>query len=576
MRPRGGIGEGDLDPDLRGPARYLLWLLTSQRWRVARGAALSTVWMVALMAPPYLVSRAVDDGLRAGRPDLLLAWTALLILVGAVSAVLGMYRHRTMTFIRTDASVRTVRALVRHAARTGAALPRTVASGEVASVGGTDPRTIAEAMTFAGPGIGAIIAYVVVAVLLVTISPLLAAIVLLGVPAMLLLLGPLLRTLQTAQGGYRTRQGLLTAQAGDVVAGLRVLAGLGGQRGFRDRYAIRSRELQEDGYRVSSVTSWIQALGLGMPALFLVGIVWLAAHMAARGEISIGGLIAVYGYVAQLLTPVAFLIDGVATIGRGLVAAGRTVTVLSVVPAQVDRSETAPGPSGPAALHDALSGTTVPAGGLTALVSDDPGDAVAIVDRLGRFTDSAATWGGVPLAAMAVAEVRARVLVADNHAHLFPGSLRVAVGGRDAAAARAALDAAVADDVVTGLRGGFDGVLEAQGRNLSGGQRQRVRLARALAADPDVLLLVEPTSAVDATTEAAIYEKLGAARRGRTTLVAGTSPLLLDRADHVVHVRDGRVVAAGTHAQLLAGGGSYAELVLREDAPEPAQGGGRR
>ncbi|MGI5130238.1 ABC transporter transmembrane domain-containing protein [Pseudonocardia sp. CA-107938] len=569
MRLLGGLGVGDLEPDLRGPARYLIWLLRCQPWRLLRAMVLSSLWMTGLAVPPYLVARAVDDGLRAGDTAALLGWTAAVVVMGVVSALLGAYRHRTMTLIRNDAAMRTHRVLVRHAVRTGAALPRTVNSGEVASVGGTDARTIAESLTFAGPGFGAIVAYVVVGVVLAGISPLIATVVLVGVPAILVGLGPLLRRLQGVQGSYRRRQGELTARAGDIVAGLRVLAGLGGQRGFHDRYVERSADLQDAGYRVAGTSSWVQAVGLGAPALFLGGVVWLSAHLAVRGEIRVGELVAVYGYVAQLIAPVAFLVDGAAGLARGLVSARRIVAVLSVRPDHVDDRPCAASPAVGGELHDPVSGVRVPAGLLTALVADDPADAVAVIDRLGRFstTDAGATWGGVPVSAVPLAELRSRVLVADNLAHLFPGALRATFGDAEPAAVASALRTAVAEDVVDGLPGGLDGRLDAQGRNLSGGQRQRLRLARALAAEPDVLLLVEPTSAVDAITEAAIYERLRASRAGRTTVVAASTPLLLDQAEHVVHLVRGRVHTAGTRAELLRDR-RYAELVRRADPPE--------
>jgi ABC-type multidrug transport system fused ATPase/permease subunit len=101
------------------------------------------------------------------------------------------------------------------------------------------------------------------------------------------------------------------------------------------------------------------------------------------------------------------------------------------------------------------------------------------------------------------------------------------------------------------------------GRNLSGGQRQRVRLARALHANPEMLLAAEPTSAVDAHTEAAIAERLAAVRAGRGTVVATTSPVLLDRADIVHYLVDGRVAATGTHRELLATVPGYRTLVTR-------------
>ena len=109
----------------------------------------------------------------------------------------------------------------------------------------------------------------------------------------------------------------------------------------------------------------------------------------------------------------------------------------------------------------------------------------------------------------------------------------------------------------------MDGVLEERGRALSGGQRQRVALARALLRDPDVLVLVEPTSAVDAHTEARIAERLAASRAGRTTVVVTASPLVLDRADTVLLVAGRVVTACGRHHDLLRSDPAYRDVVLR-------------
>uniref|UniRef100_UPI00131CB63B ATP-binding cassette domain-containing protein n=1 Tax=Streptomyces scabiei TaxID=1930 RepID=UPI00131CB63B len=137
----------------------------------------------------------------------------------------------------------------------------------------------------------------------------------------------------------------------------------------------------------------------------------------------------------------------------------------------------------------------------------------------------------------------------------------------DATAARA-LHAAVAEDIVQGLADGLDAAVDARGGNLSGGQRQRVRLARALVADPEILLAVEPTSALDAHTEARVAQRLRTARAGRTTLVTSTSPLVLDHADTVLHLVDGKVAARGTHRELLDAEPGYRALVARDAGEE--------
>jgi ABC-type multidrug transport system fused ATPase/permease subunit len=557
-------------PDARGPWRYLWWLVTRQRWRVLLGATLATTWMVLLMAPPYLMARAIDDGLRARDLGMLGLWVAALAVTGAVNSAIGILRHRTMTFIRNDAGYRTVQVVVRHAVRVGAELPRRVTSGEVVSIGSADLDRIARTMTSTGPGVGAVITYAVVAVLLVSISPLLAAVVLLGVPLFVLSIGPLLNRLRRTETTYREHQGALTARAGDIVSGLRVLCGIGGKDRFAGRYRRDSQALRVEGYRVGAVASWIEGIAVGLPSLFLAAVTWLAARMAATGEITIGEMVAVYGYVAVLATPVYFLVEGAQDISRGLVAARRVTNVLTLTPAVQDRS-TVLAPPRPAELHDPDTGLTVRPGEFLAVAAASPGDATDLADRLGRYTDSAVTWGDAALSDVPLAEVRARVLVADNDAYLFAGTLREAVAGRDDhtdAAVTAAIQVAMAEDVVAALPDGVDSFVEAQGRSLSGGQRQRLRLVRALLADPEVLILVEPTSAVDAHTESVVTERLYEARRDRTTVLAATSPLLLDRADRVAYVVDGRVAATGSHAELIASHPGYRTLAFRGSEEE--------
>ncbi|MEU1117916.1 MULTISPECIES: ABC transporter ATP-binding protein [unclassified Streptomyces] len=621
-------------PDHRGPARYLWWVTVSQPRRVALGALLGSAWMICLTLPTYVLSHAIDDGLRPGDRSALLSWSAVLFGIGVVNAWLAIMRHRTMTRVRLDAYFRTVRVVIDHATRLGAVLPRRLSAGEVVTIGHSDVGVISQTLTVTGPGVGAVLAYVVVAALLFSVSALLAGVVLVGVPLLAMLVGPFLSRLQGAETDYRERQGALAAILGDLAGGLRVLNGLGGKAVFAARYRDDSRRLRDEGYRVGSSMSWIQAFGLGLPALFLAAVTWLAARMAAQGSITVGELVAVYGYVAVLVVPVTFFIEAGYDIGRGLVAARRVVNFLNLEPESLngapeepapstergspergsaERGSTGRGPAGrglaelrvaegglakasagavgrtqpsgapggtgagarpvrgpqvPSVLRDPQSGVEVAPGLLTALATRHASGGTDIVDRLGRFTPSSATWGSVRLDAMELDEVRSRILVADNEADLFAGTLRAAISGRwspqEDALARAVEDAA-ARDVLLGLPDGLDALLEAHGRNLSGGQRQRIRLARALLADPEVLLAVDPTSAVDAHTAANMAARLRAARRGRTTLVTSTSPLVLDQADAVYYVVDGRVTAVGRHRDLLTERPDYRRLVSPGD-----------
>jgi ABC-type multidrug transport system fused ATPase/permease subunit len=162
--------------------------------------------------------------------------------------------------------------------------------------------------------------------------------------------------------------------------------------------------------------------------------------------------------------------------------------------------------------------------------------------------------------------VRRRIVVSDTGSSLFSGVLRdqLDVRGLGEDAVLAALHAASAEDVLEGLADGLGTEVSERGRSFSGGQRQRLVLARALAADPEVLVLVEPTSAVDAHTEARIADRLHRQRAGRTTVVVTTSPLMLDRVDRVAFLRGGRVVAFGTHRDLLREVPEYRAVVTRE------------
>lgn len=256
--------------------------------------------------------------------------------------------------------------------------------------------------------------------------------------------------------------------------------------------------------------------------------------------------------------------------------------------------ETGPGPGpgpGPASaltgdLCDPVTGLLAPAGELTAVVCGDPDAAGKLADRLGghapeRSDAASVRLGGVALDDQPLANVRSALLVQDKDPVLLSGTVRelLDVPSSGAVSARRALQAAQCGDVLDALVQGSpeaDGdplraSVTERGRSLSGGQRQRLALARSLVADPHVLVLDEPTSAVDAHTEARIAQSLRGVRAGRTTVVFSSSPLMLDQADRVVLVQDEQVVAAGPHRELLRTHAAYRAIVTREtEMPEEA------
>ncbi|MFB9444012.1 ABC transporter ATP-binding protein [Dactylosporangium vinaceum] len=544
------------EPDSRSAFRYLVWIVRGQLGLIAGGVTFGVLWMVSQALVPAAIGGGVDALARHDRGGLLRAGTAVLGL-GAATAFTGIMRHRFAVSNFLSAGFRTVQVTARQATRLGAALQKRVAAGEVVSIGTTDFDHIGYSIDVTARASGSVVAIVVVTALLLRVSVPLGLVVVLGVPVLVVVVGVLLRPLHQRRRHQRELSGELTGRAADIVAGLRVLRGVGGEQEFSRRYRVESQRVRFAGVRVARVEATLEAAQILLPGCFIALVTWLGARFAVSGRISPGELVAFYAYAAFLIGPLRTLTEFAQKLTRGLVAAGRVVAVLRVEPDFPETAASVPVQEGD--LDDPDSGLLVQEHRLTAVAAVRPQDAAAIAERLALLDPASnVRVRGVPLKAMALEEVRRRILLADNDATLFRGPLRDEVGAGDTLADAAAVD------IVEALPDGLDTEIAERGRDFSGGQQQRLRLARALALDPPVLVLVEPTSAVDAHTEARIAERLPQRRKGRTTVVCTTSPLLLDRADTVAFVdADGRVAATGPHRELLDSCPAYAATVTR-------------
>lgn len=554
-------------PDHSSAAAYLWWIARHQRRTIGLGIAMGVIWMVSQALMPAAIGRAIDQGIVARDTRALALWTAVLAGLGVLQATAGILRHRCAVFNWLAAAYRTVQVTVRHAGFLGATLPGRLATGEVVSIGTSDISHIGNAIDILARASGAVVAIITVAVILLNASVPLGLVIVIGVPVLMAVVGVLIRPLHARQQAYREQAGALTTRAADIVTGLRVLRGIGGEETFSRRYRTESQRLRQAGVRVARVDSMLHAAQVLLPGILIALVTWLGARFVVAGTLGIGELVAFYGYAVFLLLPLRTLTETAEKITRGYVAARRVVRVLSLRPDIVDPAPASAAPEPMTAdVVDPVSGVAIRPGQLTAIAAAAPEDATAIADRLGRYVDSPARLDGVRLADLDRATVRSLILVADNNARLFSGRLRDELTlGRTRRNERiqAALRAASAEDIVAALPDGLDTEVAESGREFSGGQQQRLRLARALLADPPVLLLVEPTSAVDAHTEARIADRLADSRTGRTTVVFSTSPLLLDRADRVIYVEAGRVVAEGHHRVLLDTSPAYAATVTR-------------
>jgi ABC-type multidrug transport system fused ATPase/permease subunit len=552
--------------------RLLVWLARRQWRTLLAGACFGIPWMLSVALVPAAVGRAVDAGIvdRDGRA--LVLWSLAVLGLGVVSAAVGNGRH---WFAVKNWLVSAFRAGVvadRAVRRTGPALTRTMPAGEVLASFTSDFGRMGHTFDVFARFIGAVVSFVVVAVILLRGSVVLGLIMLLGGPLLVASLAFVMKPLQRRQSAQREEAGRLTALGADTVAGLRVLRGIGGEESFLTRYRAQSQTVKQAGWRVAGTQATLDSAQVLLPGIFVLVVTAVGSHLAVAGEITPGELVAYYGYTAFLTIPLQTAVEMADKLITTRVAARRIARILGTEPDHV-LDPAAAGDAGPqprrgalsGPLHDPASGVVVEPGRLTALVSERPEETAAVAARLGRTAPGrhGVTWGEVALDDLPVTVVRERVLVSQADPRLFSGPLRRELGGPDDDARTAALAVADAGDAVAALDDGIDGELEERGRSLSGGQRQRLALARALLRDAEVLVLVEPTSAVDAHTEARIAERLAEHRRGRTTVVVTVSPLLLDHADVVHLVEDGRVVATGSHRELSRSSTAYRSVVVR-------------
>lgn len=556
-------------PDTRSPEAFLWWVARGQ-WRTLLGGMFFGVLaMVGLALLPALIGGAIDHGVAAQDPQALLAWAGGLLAVGVAANVTGILRHRFAVANWLVAAYRVVQLVTRQSVRLGGSLPRKVSTGEVVAIGTSDLSHIGQVMDVSARFTGAVVSFLTVSVILLRTSLTLGLVVLVGVPLLMVLIGPVLRPLQNRSAHQRHLQGELANTASDIVGGLRVLRGIGGEQVFAARYRRESQATRDAGVRVARVQSVLDALQVFLPGVFVVLVVWLGARYAVAGEITAGELVSFYGYSAFLMIPLRTATEYANKLIRGRVSARRVVAVLRLEPDATEPVAPEAFPAATATLADARSGLVVPHGSLVALVSEQPDDSALLADRLGLCAaeqDDDVTLGGVPLTQLELARVREHVLVSDTGSQLFAGRLADGLDVLGRGGLQDALGTASAHDVLEALAAGLDEVVAEKGRSFSGGQRQRLVLTRALLHDPAVLVLVEPTSAVDAHTEARIAARLREHRVGRTTVVTTVSPLLLDAVDSVAFLVDSRVVATGTHAELLRTHPAYAAVVTREVA----------
>ena len=522
-------------------------------------------WQACEALVPVVIGAVIDHAITPHDTQAILSWIA--VLAGVFLALSLSFRFGSRlsrqaseqaaheTRVRLVAAVLDPRTRPDPSRRT--ATVASVASSDADRVGAlcaTLPRTC-----------GALVSVVVAAVALLRISAPLGLLVLIGCPPLLLAVHALGIPLDRRSGVEQANAAEAATIATDLVVGLRVLKGIGGEPAASERYRAASRRSLHATLRAARAESAYDAVTLLLTMCFLALVALVGGRFAAEGRIRVGDLVAAVGLAQFLLGPLSQLSSTGAILARAR-ASGRRVAQVLAAPRHVGGSATLP-PSTPGSFSVRFAGIELDAeAGELLGVAADAADAAALADVLTMAPFADADTVRVDGAAVRDLDPDAAsrlLLVARHDAHLFASTVLDNVRGTaiDDAFAHAAIRASDTDQVADTLPDGLDTMLTERGRTLSGGQRQRVALARALAADPAVLVLHDPTTAVDAATEARVAAGLRELRAGRTTVVIATSPALLAACDRVLLVFEGQVRAEGSHA-MLAAHARYRELVL--------------
>lgn len=597
-------GEPDVYP--AGPHHYARKLVGSMFGVLALGSLVTGLNYAVSVSVPWALGMVLDAGLEHGLTREIWIRLAVLALVILGVALTQMAGQLTEIAVQMTAVVTPARVAGRKLAFDGRAVNRELESGDVVTSMLTDVDRIGRAALWIPEMVGAILSTVMILVIMFRTSPPLAWTVLIGLPIVTLLIGLLGKPLQRRQTENRDEQGKLTEISADAVAGLRVLRGIGGEDVFGRHYQGQSARVRDAGIRVALPAALLGVLRSVIPMLFTALVVGIGAILYFHNELSVGSLVAFFGFSQFLRNPIVVATRSLEEFTRawvGIRKLARIQGVTSLVSEDMaEVSGDAPRQNassqaqwqekdfGLAQLTDTVSEVTVKPGLITGLVCANPDASAAVVRRLARQEDSAKPTlliDGTDARTLPLDLVRRAIILSDTDPQLFAGTLRDQVRGANTPVPRergvrelvwrdvienatrqedslivpevderdsqwlAALHVADADDVVESVNGGLDGAVAEKGRTLSGGQRQRVALARAVAADPAVLVTIEPTSAVDSHTESRVAQRLAQARHGKTTVIVSASVLVLEHCDEVIVLDDaGREIVRGSHREL--------------------------
>ena len=564
-------------------------LLANGRWKLLLvGCAGFILHQVSEALVPATIGAAVDKAIAPHDAGALLWWLGALAVVFVVLAL--SWRIGTLatnrSFLYGSHDLRQL-AVERTLHPRGMAARR--APGEIVAIASSDADRVAGLSWLIGGGLAAAAGVATSAVTLLLISVPLGIAVLVATPVMLVVMQRLTKPLEDRSDVEQSSAARAGALATDFVTGSRPLKGLGAEEAAVTRYQDASRTSLLAGLRAVRARSAYNGASTALSAAFLAGIAFFAAWFAVQGSISVGQLVAVVGVAQYVQGPMAALGFLSVELARKRASAARIAVLLEepdAVPAPGDgdrlaaaeRTTAAAGSAArptparePAPLlelrdspdNSAFPPFTASAGEIVGVVLPDGSQARRLVDTLGFRTPAprgAVSIDGHDAADLDPVDVRSKVFADSHEGVLFRGTVRDNVAAADAPLQERALAAAAVEDFISQLPEGTETVLTGQGQSLSGGQRQRLVLGRSLHQHQPVLVLHDPTTAVDTATEAVIAEGLRNFPDKALVLVT-TSPTLLAVCHRVVVGGADGASETGTHRELLATSAGYREVV---------------
>ncbi len=578
----GGPGQTmDRARDARGALRRLMHYLRPHQSTLVL-AVLTAGFATALaIAGPYLMGRAIDQ-LVGGSLAALLRFTLLMVGVYVFSAI-AQLAQGVLTVGIAQKAMRALRAdLFSHIQTLSLRFFDSRSQGDLMSRLTNDMDAISQVLTYnAAQLFTGILTLVGILAIIFVLSPWLTLSSMIAFPLMIGLVGMVGRKTRSAFRSYQARLGALNAVLEETYSGQRVVLAFGQEESVLSRFDQANDAVRSVGVHAMSLALLVMPMMGILSNLNVAILCGIGGWLAIRGIVTIGTIAAFITYSRRFAEPLRQLSNLYNQIQAALAGAERIFEILDTAPDQTDlpMALELPRVAGEVQLeHVAFSYVPgVPVlkdvsihahpGERIALVGHTGAGKTTLVNLLSRFYDldeGTIRIDGVDIRAVSRDSLRRQLGVVLQQSFLFSESVteNIRYGRLNATDEEvfAAAGLAHADGFIRRLPQGYDTVLAERGANLSEGQRQLITIARAILADPAILILDEATSSVDTRTELHIQKALQELMKGRTSFVIAHRLSTIANADQLIVIDQGRVVERGSHAELLALGGVYYRL----------------